>query len=296
MSVLVQTGKTIATASWDKTVRIWDAAIGSLIKTFNDYSDRVLSVSFSPDGKTIATAGYENTIAIWDIETGARKNTLTIEYGQNLCVSYSPNGKTIASGGGGLKLWNASAGILRKELIPRSVIDPVIFSPDGKTIAGGSLRGTIYFLDMDAETVKNTISGHTRYIKSMSFSPDGKTIAIVNKDDNTFQLWDVETSTFLKTVGGDAALILTVSFSPDGSLIASGDYHHKSVKLWNAATGKLKKHSLDIQKVFHVSPSVRMAKQLLAGVTTKPQTLEHRDRKTQKNTHWTYRKYILCQF
>ena len=199
-------GKTIATASWDKTVRIWDAATGSLIKTFNDYSDRVLSVSFSPDSKTIATAGYENTIVIWDIETGTRKNTLTIEYGQNLCVSYSPNGKTIASGGGGLKLWNASAGILRKELIPRSVINPAIFSSDGKTIASGSLRGTIYFLDVDTETVKNTISGHTRYIKSMSFSPDGKIIAIVNKDDNTFQLWDVETGTFLKTVGGDTGI------------------------------------------------------------------------------------------
>ncbi|KAB8317003.1 hypothetical protein SD81_024120, partial [Tolypothrix campylonemoides VB511288] len=48
-------GKTIASASNDKTVRLWNVQ-GQLLKTLNGHSDRVIGVSFSPDGKTIASA------------------------------------------------------------------------------------------------------------------------------------------------------------------------------------------------------------------------------------------------
>ena len=39
--------------SWDKTLKLWDAATGALIRTFEGHSDRVTSVAFSADGARV---------------------------------------------------------------------------------------------------------------------------------------------------------------------------------------------------------------------------------------------------
>ena len=62
-------GKYLATASWDNTARIWDAATGKLIATLRGHTGYVFSVSFSPDGKRLASSsGYRSKgeIKIWD--------------------------------------------------------------------------------------------------------------------------------------------------------------------------------------------------------------------------------------
>ena len=61
-------GKYIATASWDKTARLWDIP-GKLIQEFKGHRDIVISVSFSPDGKYIATASSDNTARLWQIRS-----------------------------------------------------------------------------------------------------------------------------------------------------------------------------------------------------------------------------------
>ncbi|MEG4286567.1 hypothetical protein QUB68_25895, partial [Microcoleus sp. A006_D1] len=60
-------GKYIATASGDKTARLWDLT-GKLIQEFKVSQDGVSSVSFSPDGKYIATASNDKTARLWDLK------------------------------------------------------------------------------------------------------------------------------------------------------------------------------------------------------------------------------------
>jgi energy-coupling factor transporter ATP-binding protein EcfA2 len=99
-------GKTIASASWDKTVKLWSAD-GQELKTLKGHSGEVYGVSFSPDGKTIASASSDNTVKLWSAD-GQELKTLKGHSAAVYGVSFSPDGKTIASASwdNTVKLWN----------------------------------------------------------------------------------------------------------------------------------------------------------------------------------------------
>ena len=63
-------GKLVASASYDKTVRLWDSATGAARRTLEGHRGRVWGVAFSPDGKTLASAGDDGTVRLWDSATG----------------------------------------------------------------------------------------------------------------------------------------------------------------------------------------------------------------------------------
>ena len=58
-------GKRLASASWDKTVQVWDASSGTHLLTYTGHTDRVQSVAWSPDGYHIASAGDDTTVQVW---------------------------------------------------------------------------------------------------------------------------------------------------------------------------------------------------------------------------------------
>ena len=80
-----------------------------------------------------------------------------------------------------------------------------------------------------------TFTGHTDWVRSVSFSPDGNTIA-TGGYDNTLRLWDANTSSELRTLTGHRAGVASVAFSPDGTIILSGSYDG-TARLWDANTG-----------------------------------------------------------
>jgi DNA-binding beta-propeller fold protein YncE len=63
-------GKRVATASWDHTASVWDAATGQETLTLKGHTGFVTSVAWSPDGKRVATASSDNTARVWDAATG----------------------------------------------------------------------------------------------------------------------------------------------------------------------------------------------------------------------------------
>ena len=67
-------GRTVLTASQDKTARLWDAASGKQLQRLT-HEDAVRAASFSPDGRTVVTASEDNTARLWD--AAKRQGTAT---------------------------------------------------------------------------------------------------------------------------------------------------------------------------------------------------------------------------
>ena len=143
-------GKTLASGSGDKTIKLWDVATGQERATLRGHSNWVSSVAFSRDGKTLASGSWDNTIKLWDVATGQERATLRGHSEPVNSVGFSPDGKTLASGSwdNTIKLWEVATGQERASLRGHSEsVYSVAFSPDGKTLASGSFDSTIKLWD-----------------------------------------------------------------------------------------------------------------------------------------------------
>ncbi|MFM6248968.1 MAG: trypsin-like peptidase domain-containing protein, partial [Dolichospermum sp.] len=105
-------GRTLASGSSDKTIKIWDGRTGNLLRTLSGHSDSVLSVAWSPDGRTLASGSWDKTIKIWDGRTGNLLRTLSGHSYSVWSVAWSPDGRTLASGSSDetIKIWDGRTG------------------------------------------------------------------------------------------------------------------------------------------------------------------------------------------
>ncbi len=91
-------GQIIATASHDRTIRLWKLGSRRSIKTFTGHEDRVQDIAWSADGKWIASVD-DQTLRLWNVETGQLARTLSRRNGSIHCLAFGPDGKTIVTGG-----------------------------------------------------------------------------------------------------------------------------------------------------------------------------------------------------
>ena len=102
-------GNTIASGSWDNTIRLWDRASAKEIAVLMGHEAGVTCVAFSPDGNTIASASEDKTIRLWDRASAKEIAVLKGHEDQVSCVAFSPDGNTIASASQDktIRLWDA---------------------------------------------------------------------------------------------------------------------------------------------------------------------------------------------
>ncbi|HUS65221.1 MAG TPA: protein kinase [Kofleriaceae bacterium] len=231
-------GARIATASYDGTARVWDAATGAPQVTLQ-HEGPVLRVEWSPDGARLATAGQDGA-SLWDAATGARVVHVPMALGARAAV-LSPDGARLAvvSTSDGVQVWDVRAARLVMTLRPDAA-EPTLsygsiaaFSPDGAHLAVGDAVGQVVLWDRAGRRVA-TLGSEREQVTFIRFSPDGKRLAVARRG-HTAEIWNLSTGTESLRLRHDD-VINAIWFSPDGRrlLTASND---RTAVVWDAATG-----------------------------------------------------------
>ena len=240
-------GKTLATAGRD-TVNLWDVAKVEHKAALCGHARFNGPVVFSPDGKTLVSADGSQ-LFLWDVESGAQKGAITGHLSNGWHIAFAPNGTTLASiGGRGIvHLWDITSGRHKTTLIGARVYDwisSIAFSPDGKTLAGGS-GWRIWLWDVEKRYLKTVLKAFTGSgvsgggITTVAFSPDGRFLASGSgHGDRKVQIW-YGGQTHKATLTGHQEGITSIAFSPDSRTLASGSRDH-TIRLWDVATGSHK--------------------------------------------------------
>jgi WD40 repeat protein/serine/threonine protein kinase len=225
-------GKTLASASNDGSVRIWDVAARRAIVKL-EHEAGVTSLAFSPSGKILTTAIDDGRVVLWDVAAWRKLATFTQSGPKQ--VAFSPDSRTLAStGAGSLKLWDVTT--RAATLLGSSGADwnCVAFSPDGRTLAAGDDDTNVRFWDLATWKEVNALKGHTGFVVGLAFSPDGKVLASAGYDA-IVQLWDLDTKQPSTLRGDTAPPVCCVSFAPNGRTLVVGN-RDGTVILWGTAT------------------------------------------------------------
>ena len=258
-------GKIIASAAWDKTVKLWDAETGKLIDTLTGHQDGVNSIAFTPDGQTLVSGSEDKTIKIWDISDRAKLiKTLEGHTDSIKAVTVSPDGQLIASGGydNKIKIWDLNGELLQTIDAHKLAITSLAFTPDSKALASGSWDNSIklWSINNNGKTNKllHTLTGHQDGVTTISLNSDGSLLAS-GSGDRTIKLWNTKTGELIKTLKGHTSQINSLAFSSDDQSIISGE-EQQGLFWWNLDLDNLLTQGCDrLSDYLSTNPNVKQS-------------------------------------
>ena len=178
--VLSSDGQYAISASWDKTLRLWELNKKKCMAIFNGHTDDVLSVSFSKGNRQIISAGRDKTMKLWNIHGDCKHTTPPLEEWIT-CAKFG-------------------------------------MSDDNSPVVSAGYDRVVRIWDRKTFTQKFGLVGHTGYINSLAISPDS-TLVASGGQDKIVNVWDVNTGAFMYPLNA-GAVINHIDYSPNRFWIA----------------------------------------------------------------------------
>lgn len=249
-------GRFALTASWDKTMRLWNLATGKTEASFIGHSNDVMSVSFSPDNRLIVSASRDKTIKVWNTR-GDLKGEFTAASGRSAaasghtewvsCVRYSPdaaNPMVVTAGWDKMiKVWDMK-GTTPQLAVNHSghagYCNTVAISPDGTLCASGGKDATVMLWDLHAPKHLYSLEAGD-IIHTLIFSPNRYWLCAATS--SSIKIWDLYSKTivddlkpeFTPTKSGQHPECISLAWSADGSTLYAG-YTDNKIRVWEVVS------------------------------------------------------------
>jgi len=195
-------GQFAISASWDKTVRIWEVANGTCANTITGHNSDVLSVAFSPDQRSIVSVGRDRSVVQWNTRGEACNKVDNGHSDWISAVRFSPNPKNpvffTASWDKTVKMWEANeSSIVEKACFSdnghKGPVNTIAVSPDGSLCASGGKDGQVCLWGVQAGNKVNDYSVNVGVpINVLCFCPQKYWICVATDVD--IQIWDLQAS------------------------------------------------------------------------------------------------------
>lgn len=204
-------GKRIATGSFDKTIKIWDAGTLQELKTLEGHTDLVLAVAFDPTGTRLLSGGQDQTVKAWNLPSAQELRSLPAAPAALRALAQSPVGNLIAT----------------------AADDGVVRLYDGGTAA-----------------LVRELAGHVGPVFGASFTGDGARLYTVGAD-RMLRVWEVGTGSQLAflEVGTQPATALAVAAKEEAAFTGDATGQVRRWKLPIPALRLLTGHNAEIRRL-----------------------------------------------
>jgi serine/threonine protein kinase len=229
-------GRWLASASLDRTVRLWDVS-GRSETWCAQARAGVSCLAFAPGGSCLVAGGEDRGLWAWELPS--RQMRWRVEGGGVLAVAFTPSGDRIVAAGqdGSLRLHDAATGQeCRAWPAHAGAIWGVTVTPDGRAVLSGGQDRSLRLWDLATGESLAVFPEQAMLVTCVAASPDGMR-ALTGGIDGTLHVWDLPRRRELVALEGHEGRVTAVAFSPDGARAASAS-RDGSVRVWDVVAGR----------------------------------------------------------
>jgi WD40 repeat protein len=180
-------GQVLATAGYDRLIKLWDAAGGQELRVLKDHSDTVYGLAFSPDGKRLASGSADRAVKVWDAGTGARLATLADATDWVYAVAWSPDARHVAAAGvdRSIRVWDVSpAGnrLVHSVFAHEGAVTRLVYSADGKTLYSLGEDRAVKAWNAEGMSERTVYPKQPEAALALAVRPDHKQLAVGRYD------------------------------------------------------------------------------------------------------------------
>ena len=228
---------------YDDNVIIWDASQDKVLDTFNTTGATAENARFSSDGTKFVISCWNHKFQIWEENTSTTRSFFSGYGSVPYLVAFLQDNKTMVGGNWGSTgkiFWDFKSRTEKCVLPPlakrKSLRKCMALSPDDQLLAIDTGNNEIQVWHIESEELIEELTGHEKYIYSLTFSPNGEYLVSGGIGDEMF-VWDVASWKKQHTLIGHTSSIEAIAFHPDGKRFVSSSRDGTAL-LWNVDTGE----------------------------------------------------------
>ena len=252
----------LATASDDKSLRLYDVATGETFVEFKGHQNFVFCCKFNPQSNLLVSGSYDETVKLWDVRCGECVMTLPAHSDPVCGVDFCRDGTCIVSGSydGLIRLWDTATGECLKTIYAdgNPPVGNVAFAPNGRYVLGSTLDSTMRLWDLiggkrgeesntneagqrTGKCSKTYSGGHINnrfcVFSAFSFANPNRQSIVSGSEDGKVYIYDLQSRKIQQTLEGHSDAVLAVDAHKSLELIASGGMSiDNKVKFWAPTT------------------------------------------------------------